>query len=264
MGNVTSKICEGCAGLLRAAGTGSDYWLVRTDHAGNKTWDRSFGTAGVETVRSVHKTRNRGFIFAGKAGVIKTDSQGQIEWQHSFSKPSEPNPYTVEIKDLQPAADGGFILAGDFQSIGDRIDPSRCETGGWAARIENVVSNAGDVITWKATDGAVLESVGKLNGEWGTNQSDILSIGTASALRIIPTSQQRYFRLRTPEGTSPAPSLSFAGLLSWPANSNQKLQTSSTKQSPWSDFAGDHGEAEGTRYAIVPQALKQDYFRTRK
>jgi hypothetical protein len=241
-----------------------DYWLVKVDAAGEKQWDRSYSRPAIgftETAHVVRQTSDHGFIFGGNSQIIKVDSNGQPEWEKAFF------PYVngdiVDIRDLQQTKDGGYLLAGNL-FFGDGSSGEPCHTGGWAAKLERVVSNAGEVITWTTRAGLVLESLETLNGEWSISQTEALSIGNSSAIPLVPAGQQRYYRLRAPEGAIDHPTLSFGALLSWPVGQTQALEISASKDGGWVEFSGDRGLAGEANYAIVPQNLKQHYFRTRK
>ena len=81
------------------AGFGNyDYWLVRTDRAGNKLWDRCYGGTDDDRLFSVAETEEGGFVLAGFSNsgtngnktapslpasncwIIRTDSQGNPLW----------------------------------------------------------------------------------------------------------------------------------------------------------------------------------------
>ncbi len=74
---------------------GADFWLIRTDTAGNKLWERSFGGTNYDSASCLQKTADGGFIIGGVSGsgingnkttpnygdldywVIRTDSAGK-------------------------------------------------------------------------------------------------------------------------------------------------------------------------------------------
>ena len=115
---------SGTSGNKSSAGFGNfDYWVIKTNQAGDKQWEKTFGGENADELKSVQQTVDGGFILGGRSGsgvsgnktasefgggdfwVIKTDKNGAIEWDKSFGGDS------VEFfSSLQQTADGGFIL----------------------------------------------------------------------------------------------------------------------------------------------------------
>ncbi len=122
------SIIETDDGYVLAGKTGSygvgyfDAWLIKTDASGNEQWNRTFGGeegnyAYADTANSVRKTRDGGYILAGKTGsygagffdvwLIKTDADGIEQWNRTFGGKGDEEAYSVQLRE-----DGGYIIAG--------------------------------------------------------------------------------------------------------------------------------------------------------
>jgi hypothetical protein len=106
----------------------NDYWLIKTDSAGNIQWQKSLGGSGSEGAHSCQQTADGGYVItggsfsndgdvsgnhgAGDYWVAKTDSAGNIQWQKCFG--GTGNDFSNSI--IQPA-DGGYLIAGTAYSV---------------------------------------------------------------------------------------------------------------------------------------------------
>jgi hypothetical protein len=94
------------AGSTNSYGAGSnDFWLVKTDGAGNPQWTKTYGETGDDYAYSIVQTSDGGYALAGCgfANLVKTDSSGNMQWNKK---------YTGNAYSLVQTVDGGYALAG--------------------------------------------------------------------------------------------------------------------------------------------------------
>jgi outer membrane protein assembly factor BamB len=109
------------AGFTSSIGEGeSDFLLIKTDTYGKKQWLRTFGGSKGDYASSVKQTLDGGYILAGGTSsyspygpnnhdvwIIKTDPQGDKQWDHVFVGPNDDIAESV-----RQTSDGGYIMAG--------------------------------------------------------------------------------------------------------------------------------------------------------
>jgi len=121
-GNSGSQTDDGgfiITGYTFSYGVGnSDIWLIKTDALGDEEWNRTFGGSDWDYGNSVSTTYDGGFVITGSTQsygaasysivrLIKTDTNGNEEWDKTFTLGSRSNGYSVS-----PSDDGGFIITG--------------------------------------------------------------------------------------------------------------------------------------------------------
>jgi len=119
---VTSIIQTRDGGFALAGATninssgGLDFWLLKTDAAGNLQWNKTYGGPEDEEAKSLFQTADGGYILAGYTTtyiwLVKTDSNGSLEWNQTFGGP-DFNTCSSVIQ----TSDGGYALAGTQSSL---------------------------------------------------------------------------------------------------------------------------------------------------
>jgi hypothetical protein len=103
-----------------------DAWLIKTDSSGNRAWDKTFGSSGVDYGNWAQQTPGGGYIICGSHGdstdrdgssydvrLMKTDSLGNETWGGYFGGSDFD-----WGNSLQQTSDGGYVVAGFTRSYG--------------------------------------------------------------------------------------------------------------------------------------------------
>ncbi|KKH91992.1 hypothetical protein EO95_15425 [Methanosarcina sp. 1.H.T.1A.1] len=113
------------AGTTESFGAGrTDGWMIKTDSNGTEQWNKTFGGPYTDNFYSVRKTTDKGFLLAGitqpssdyndiQAWLMKTDSEGQKEWEMNFGGQDDDSAAFA-----QETREGEYILAGRTSSYG--------------------------------------------------------------------------------------------------------------------------------------------------
>lgn len=140
---------------------GLDYWLVKVDAAGTKTWDRSLGGSSNDVLNAVQPTADGGYVlggfsYSGASGdksqgtrgaadydfwVLKTDATGAKVWDTTLGGTGFDN-----LTSLVGAADGS-VLAGGFSNSpvsGEKTQPSRGDYDFWVVKLTSAGAKAWD------------------------------------------------------------------------------------------------------------------------
>jgi hypothetical protein len=100
-----------------------DYWLVKTDEAGNHMWNHTYG--GVENERAITTipTDDGNYITVGNSAsfgqgetdvyLVKTDNSGNLIWNITYGGASAETPF-----DIIKTSDGGYGITGHSYSFG--------------------------------------------------------------------------------------------------------------------------------------------------
>jgi hypothetical protein len=115
-------------GTLHSA-TFSDAWIVKLDAAGNITWNKLLGGTGTETAKGILQTVDGGYLFTASSTstvngdvtatnhggtdiwLVKLDPSGNITSNKLLGSTGDES-----INDLQPTADGSYVIASTTNS----------------------------------------------------------------------------------------------------------------------------------------------------
>jgi len=97
--------------------TSGDFWLIKTDAAGNMEWNQTYGGPDYDWVWSLVETSDGGYLIAGDTRVFnfrgydcrltKTDEFGNMEWNQVYGGNEQYRAFSVI-----EASDGGYAVAG--------------------------------------------------------------------------------------------------------------------------------------------------------
>jgi hypothetical protein len=117
------------AGYTYSFSTGGalDFWLIKTDSAGNIVWSHTYGGAGHDCAYSMVQTSDGGYALAGETGsygagdgdfyLVKTDTDGTMQWNMTYGGTDYDCANSMVQTD-----DGGYALAGQTNSFGGTYD----------------------------------------------------------------------------------------------------------------------------------------------
>ena len=112
------------AGYTRSSGAGEDdFWLIKTDEAGNMQWNQTYGGAGSDIATCLIETSDGGYALVGYTGsfgagsndfwFVKTDSSGNMQWNRTYGGADGEYAFS-----LVETSDGGYTIAGYTLSYG--------------------------------------------------------------------------------------------------------------------------------------------------
>jgi predicted secreted protein len=102
---------------------GNDFWLVKTDSAGNMQWNKTYGGTGVDNGYFVFQTADGGYALYGETNsfgaggydvwLIKTDETGNMQWNKTYGAAGNDLGANLIL-----TADGGYAVVSISTSFG--------------------------------------------------------------------------------------------------------------------------------------------------
>jgi len=128
----------------------TDFWVVKTDKTGKKVWDKTFGGALAEDLRSIIATPDGGYLLGGSSNsgrsgdksqagpgdmdywVVKIDSMGHKAWDQTYGGAN----YDV-LASMVVTANGNYLLGGTSESgiSGDKTQENKGGRDYWLVHI---------------------------------------------------------------------------------------------------------------------------------
>ncbi len=104
----------------------SDFWLVRTNIAGEQIWNQTFPKYSTDICNSLVETDNGGFILAGSTEsydqgdqngwLVATDMVGNMLWNYTYGS----NQYEL-FHDVIRNSNGAYIVAGTAERMNNSV-----------------------------------------------------------------------------------------------------------------------------------------------
>ena len=101
------------------------FFLMDVDSEGRVVWQKAYGSTNGNSVRSnaisASATSDGGYILAGQSNIflqefdgwlVKTDAQGEIEWQNLYSGTEPTGSNSIALNDVIQTQDGTYAAAG--------------------------------------------------------------------------------------------------------------------------------------------------------
>ena len=163
-----------------------DIWLIKTDGQGNEEWNQTFGGSDGDIGYSVKQTTDGGYVVTGNTDsfgngerdiwLIKTDGQGNEEWNQTFGGSEDDGGLYVE-----QTMDGGYIITGYLSNDENNYDVRLIKTDGQGNEEWNRTFGGGIGYSVKqTTDGGYVIIGGTQSFGSGGSDSDVWLIKTDS------------------------------------------------------------------------------------
>lgn len=102
----------------------TDFLLIKTDPNGSMMWNQTYGETNIQYASSLVVTSDGGYAIAGSTGsyeflgsrdywLIKTDPNGNMEWNKTYIGPFIESASIEQVSSLVITSDDGFAILGD-------------------------------------------------------------------------------------------------------------------------------------------------------
>ncbi len=162
----------------------TDYWAVKIDAQGTIEWEQNYGGSLYDYLGSVIQTSDGGYLFGGSSlstdgdvssnigyidcWLVKTDPNGNIEWEKSYGGTESDN---IGFNAIQATSDGGYVIAATTGSSDGDVSQNNGARDMWVIKID-VNGN----IEWEQTYGGMAgENIANVQQ---TNDGGYLIIGS--------------------------------------------------------------------------------------
>ena len=139
---------------------GYDYWIVKTDSAGNKQWDKDYGGTSIDGLFSLQQTHDGGYILGGISlsgiggdktqpswgaydyWIVKTDAIGNKQWDKDFGGTLNEEVFG----NVMQTSDSGYLVAGlSYSNIsGDKTENNLGLEQAWIVKTDSSGSKLWD------------------------------------------------------------------------------------------------------------------------
>ncbi len=191
---------------------GEDGWVFKLDADGNLVWQKRFGGAGSDVLRTIQQNADGTFIVGGNANsidqtltgvtayglqdgwLIKLDAQGSIIWQRRYGG----NNHELG-NNVQQLADGSFVFCGQSSSSNTGSFVGLNNSGLYDEFLIKVTSNGNMV--WQKFYGGTGDDIGYSVRETTDNgfllAGSSNSSGTGTLAGIVGNGSTDYYVIKT-------------------------------------------------------------------